>query len=86
MIFIKILNCALYPTKCFVDADAIAKHFGASLTQAKRVFDTCVKHKVLQRSGYGYNARQWLIDNKFLGKYDKTTDEMSAFNEGIGIE
>lgn len=71
LIFIRLLNAALYPSKCFVDAQSIADCFGAPLNQAKKVFETCIRFGVLSWSGYGYNARKWIIDNGLIGRYDK---------------
>lgn len=75
LIFIKILNAALNPSKCFVDAQSISDYFGAPIKQAQRIFDTCIQHNVLSWAGYGYNARKWLVDNGFIGKYGEKNEQ-----------
>ena len=81
MIFIRILNAALSPSKRFVDANALALYFGITGKQAQRIWDTCIEYKVLQIDGYGYNARKWLVDNGYLGRYER--DGNRTFEEGM---
>ena len=69
--FIKLLNAALYPSKVFIDAQSISDAFAVPLKQAQRVFDTCISMGVLRAEGRGYNARKWLIECGYLGKYEK---------------
>lgn len=82
-LFIRLLVFALSPSKCFTDAQALAVYSGVAPKQTQRVWDVCIKHGVLRRAGYGYSAREWLIENKFIGRYDKNADEDRAFREGI---
>lgn len=81
LLFIRILCAALYPSKQFTDADALSRFSGVSVAQARRVWATCLKHRVLRKSGYGYNAHEWLVENGFLGKYTKDADK--AYREGV---
>lgn len=71
MLFIRILTFSLSSSKFFVDAQSLAAYAGAPMTQTQRVWDTCIKFGVLRRSGYGYSAKDWMIENGFLGRYDK---------------
>ncbi len=70
--FIKLLNAALYPSKVFIDAQSVSDAFAVPMKQAQRVFDTCISMGVLRAEGRGYNARKWLIECGYLGKYEKT--------------
>lgn len=85
MLFIRLITSALSPSKEFIDASALARFYGVSQRQADRVWDSCIRHGVLKKATYGYSARQWLVDNGFLGKA-KTKEEKDAdraFMEGI---
>lgn len=85
MLFIRLITSALSPSKEFADASALARFYGVSQRQADRVWDACIRHGVLRKASYGYSARQWLVDNGFLGK-SKTKEEKDAdraFMEGI---
>lgn len=71
MLFIRILTFSLSSSKFFVDAQSLAAYAGTPITQTQRVWDTCIKFGVLRRSGYGFSAKDWMIENGFLGRYDK---------------
>lgn len=71
MLFIRILTFSLSSSKFFVDAQSLAAYAGTPMTQTQRVWDTCIKFGVLCRSGYGFSAKDWMIENGFLGRYDK---------------
>lgn len=75
MLFIRILTFSLSSSKSFVDAQSLAAYSGTPMTQTQRVWDTCIKFGVLRRSGYGYSAKDWMIENGFLGRYDKQGTE-----------
>ena len=75
MLFIRILTFSLSSSKFFVDAQSLAAYAGMPMTQTQRVWDTCVKFGVLRRSGYGYSAKDWMIENGFLGRYSKQGTE-----------
>lgn len=75
MLFIRILTFSLSSSKFFVDAQSLAAYAGTPMTQTQRVWDTCIKFGVLRRSGYGYSAKDWMIENGFLGRYDKQGTE-----------
>lgn len=83
LLFIRLLVYALSPSKCFTDAQSLAVYSGVAPKQTQRVWDVCIKHGVLRKAGYGYSAREWLVENKFIGRYDKNADEDRAFREGI---
>jgi len=71
MLFIRILTFSLSSSKFFVDAQSLAAYAGTPMAQTQRVWDTCIKFGVLRRSGYGFSAKDWMIENGFLGRYDK---------------
>ena len=71
MLFIRILTFSLSTSKFFVDAQSLAAYAGTPMTQTQRVWDICIKFGVLRRSGYGFSAKDWMIENGFLGRYDK---------------
>lgn len=81
MMLIRILNAALYPSKCFTDASALVGYFGVSEKQAQKVWDTCIEYRVLRPAGYGFSAREWLVDNGYLGRYER--DGNRTFEEGM---
>ena len=83
LLFIRLLVYALSPSKCFVDAQALSVYSGVAPKQTQRVWDVCIKHGVLRKAGYGYSAREWLVENKFIGRYDKNADADRAFKEGL---
>lgn len=70
MLFVRILTFSLSSSKFFVDAQSLAAYAGTPMAQTQRVWDTCIKFGVLRRSGYGYSAKDWMIENGFLGRYD----------------
>ena len=82
-LFIRLLVFALSPSKCFTDAQALAVYAGVAPKQTQRVWDTCIKHGVLRKAGYGYSAREWLVENGFIGRYDRNADADRAFKEGL---
>ena len=75
MLFIRILTFSLSSSKFFVDAQSLAAYAGTPMMQTQRVWDTCIKFGVLRRSGYGFSAKDWMIENGFLGRYDKQGTE-----------
>lgn len=75
MLFIRILTFSLSSSKFFVDAQSLAAYAGTPMAQTQRVWDTCIKFGVLRRSGYGFSAKDWMIENGFLGRYDKNKKE-----------
>lgn len=82
--FLRILTLALYPSKQFSDASSLAAITGLSAKQAQRVWDTCIRHGVLRKATYGYTAREWLIENGFLGKYGSQDAEAErAYSQGV---
>jgi hypothetical protein len=83
LLFIRILVWGLSTSKFFTDSKALAEYGGVTLMQAQRVWDACVSHGVLRKTGYGYSARQWMIDNNILGKYNSKSESDRAFSEGI---
>ena len=83
LLFLQILTWALSPSKEFTDAQALATYSGASPKQAQKVWDVCIKYNVLRRASYGYTARAWLLENKFLGRYSRSDDADKAFREGV---
>lgn len=83
LLFIRLLVYALSPSKQFVDAASLSVYSGVSLKQCERVWEVCLKHGVLRKVDYGYNAREWLVENKFIGRYDKNADSDRAFNAGL---
>lgn len=83
MLFVKILCWALNPSKCLRDASALADAGGVSARTAERVWEVCIEHGVLRPAGYGYTARAWLVDNGFLGKYEKNASVDAVFSEAM---
>lgn len=83
LLFIRLLVYALSPSKQFVDAASLSTYSGVSLKQCERVWDVCVRHGVLRKVDYGYSARAWLVENKFIGRYDRNADQDKAFKEGL---
>ena len=81
-IFTKILVMALYPSKAFTDAAALSLATGTPQRQCDRVWAICIKHGVLRRDGHGYTARGWLVDNGFIGRYDKAQGD-KAFADAL---
>jgi hypothetical protein len=82
MLFIRLITSALSPSKEFIDASALARFYGVSQRQADRVWDACIRHGVLKKATYGYSARQWLIENGFLGN-GKTREERNAVKRPV---
>ena len=82
-LFIRLLVFALSPSKCFTDAQALAVYVGVAPKQTQRVWDVCIKHGVLRKAGYGYSAREWLVENGFIGRYDRNADADRVFKEGL---
>lgn len=81
MLFLRILTFSLSSSKFFVDAQSLAAYAGTPMTQTQRVWDTCIKFCVLRRSGYGYSAKDWMIENGFLGRYDKQGTEKKQMKQ-----
>lgn len=81
MLFIRILTFSLSTSKFFVDANSLAAYAGTPMAQTQRVWDTCIKFGVLRRSGYGFSAKDWMIENGFLGRYDKQGTEKKQMKQ-----
>lgn len=84
LVYIRLLICALVPSKEFRDYKALGKFFGLSEAQAQIVWDICIRYGVLRQAEYGYNAHDWLVDNNFVGRYEYADRSTRAFNRAIG--
>ena len=82
LLFIRLLNYSLSPSKQFVDAQALSIHSGVPIKQAQKVWDVCIKYQILRKVEYGYNAREWMVEHGHIGRYSKT-ESNKAFSEGL---
>lgn len=82
--YICILTDALSPSKEYKDPKMLSAKTGINMRQAQRVWDTCIRYGVLRKATYGFTAREWLIENGFLGKYGKPDAEAErAYSQGV---